>query len=106
LGENETSGTSTEHEHRRSKLGGDLVKSVSSAGSWLEESGVNIGKVVNLEDLASGLQKLAIDCWMERKIVAYVGAELSETTIHCHTVGLEVLAEQKLTTSAVEALIA
>ena len=89
LREDETSGTGSEHENGGTELGGDLIEPVSGARSWFQEGGVNIGEVVDLEDLSSG-----------------IGAELSETTIHSDTVGLEVLAEQELTASAVEALIA
>jgi hypothetical protein len=79
---------------------------VGCAGRWLEECSIDVGEVVNFKDFP---------CW--------VGTEFGKTTIytllarllgdrgkivltHSHTVSLEVLAEEKLTASAVETLIA
>lgn len=89
LRKNKTCRTSTEHKNGGTELGRYLVETVSSAGGGLEEGGINIGEVVDLEDLSSG-----------------VGTELGEATIHGDTVCLEMLTEQELTASAVEALIA
>ena len=78
---------------------------MGSARGGLEEGRIDIGKVVDLENFASGLETVSC-CSGSRLRVSYVGAELSETTVHRHTMGLELLAEQELTTSAVEAFIA
>jgi hypothetical protein len=40
---------------------------------------------------------------MQLALLTRVGAVLSETTVHRHTVSLEVLTEQLITTTAVEA---
>jgi hypothetical protein len=46
----QTSGTSTEQQNRRAHLGSNLVQSVGGAGSRLEQRGVDIGEVLDLED--------------------------------------------------------
>lgn len=66
LSQTETSRASTEHENRRAELRGNLFETVASAGSRLEEGGIDIGEVVDLEDLSGG-----------------VGAVLGKTTVHC-----------------------
>lgn len=65
LSKTETSGPSTEHEHGRANLRGNLLQTVSSARSGLEKGSINIAEVVNLEHFPSG-----------------VCAVLGETTIH------------------------
>lgn len=66
LGEAETSRASAEHEDGRAELRGNLFESVTSARSRLEESSIDIGEVVDLENLAGR-----------------VGAVFGETTVHC-----------------------
>ena len=56
LGEDETSGSGAEHEDRRAELGRDLVETVGCAGGGLEQGGIDVGEVVDLEDFASGLE--------------------------------------------------
>jgi hypothetical protein len=52
LGENEASRPGAEHEDGGSHLGGDLVQTVSSAGGRLEESGIDVGEILDGEDSA------------------------------------------------------
>lgn len=57
---------STEHENSGTHLGADLVEPVSSARSGLEESGVNIREVLDLENTAgykSHGQNASITLW-------------------------------------------
>lgn len=89
LGQHETGGTSAEHQDAGAEAGADLVKSVASARGGLDEGGIDIGQVVDLEDLTGG-----------------VGAVLGEAAIHSDAVGVEVLAEKQLAATAVEALVA
>jgi hypothetical protein len=62
---------------------------VGGAGSRLEESGVDIGEVLDLEDSLGG-----------------VGTVFGKTAVHGDTMSLKVLAEQLITATAVEALAA
>lgn len=71
------------------QLGTDLLKTVASAGGGLKKSGIDPGEILDLEDLGRG-----------------IGTVLGEATVHCHTVGVKVLTEKRLASSAVEALIA
>lgn len=86
LGKAETGRASTEHEDGRTKLGGNLLQPVARARGRLQEGGIDIAQVVDLEDLASGVR-----------------AVFSETAIHSDTVGLKAFAEQSLAASTVEA---
>lgn len=86
---NQTSGSSAKHQHGRTHLRGDLVQTVSSARCGLQERGVDVRQVLDLED-ATGR----------------VGAVLGKSSIHRHAMRLKVLAEELLATSAVEALAA
>lgn len=65
LGKTETSRTGAEHEDGGAELRGNLFEAVAGAGSGLEEGSINVGEVVDLEDLASG-----------------IGAVFGESTIH------------------------
>lgn len=67
-----TGGTGAEHQNAGSQAGADLVQAMAGAGSGLEEGGIDIIEVVNLEDLACG-----------------VCAVFGEATVHGDTVGLE-----------------
>ena len=58
-------GTGTEHEHAGSELGGNLLQAVAGARGRLQEGSINVGQVLELEDLPGG-----------------VGAVLGETTVH------------------------
>jgi len=89
LGKHETSGASTKHQNVGSQAGANLVKSVASTGGRLKKSGVNIREVLDLENFGRRVR-----------------AVLSKATIHSYAVSLEVLAQQQLATSAVEALLA
>ena len=62
---------------------------MSGAGSRLQQRRIHIREVLDLENPARR-----------------VGAVFSEAAVHGHTVGLEVFAEQLITTTAVEALVA
>lgn len=86
---NQTGGASAKHEHGRAHLRGDLVQTVRSARRRLQERGVHVRKVLDLED-ATGR----------------IGAVLGKTAIHRHSVGFKVLAEELLSASAVEAFSA
>ena len=66
---------------------------MGSAGRWLEEGCIDIGKVMDLEDFASGLGVISCCSEGRKGRFSYIGAELSEATVHCHTVSLEVLTE-------------
>lgn len=89
LGEHQAGRAGAEHEDAGAEAGADLVEAVAGARGGLEEGGVDIGQVVELEDLAGG-----------------IGAVLGEAAVHGDTVGVEVLAEEELTAATVEALIA
>lgn len=86
LREHETGRASAEDQHGRAHLRGNLVQTVRGTGSGLQERGVHVRKILDLEHLASR-----------------VSAVLGESTVHSHAVGLEVLAEQFITATAVEA---
>lgn len=55
LGEDKTGWSGTEHENRGAELRGDLVEAVSGARGGLEEGGIDVREVVDLEDLSGGL---------------------------------------------------
>jgi hypothetical protein len=82
---------------------------VGSAGSRLEESGVNIGEFLDLEDSLgySPVWLVARYCgWVAATQHTRVGTVLSKTTIHGDTMSLKVLAKQLITATAIEALAA
>lgn len=89
LGQHETGRAGAEHKDTGAEAGTDLVEAVASARGGLEEGGVDVGQVAELEDLAGGI------C-----------AVLGEAAIHGNTVGLELLTKEKLAAAAVEALVA
>ena len=89
LGEDEASRAGAEHENGRAHFWGDLVEAVGGAGGRLEESGVDVGEVFDLEDTLGG-----------------VGAKFGEAAVHCYAVGLEVFAEEFFAAAAVEAFTA
>jgi hypothetical protein len=62
---------------------------MSSTRCWFEKSGINVRKIVNLEDFAS-----------------WISTVFGKTAIHSDTMSLKVLTEQKLATTAVEAFVA
>lgn len=68
----ETGGAGAEHEDAGSQAGADFVETVAGAGSGLKEGRVDIGEVMDLEDLACG-----------------ISAVLGEATVHGDTVSLE-----------------
>lgn len=53
LSQNKTGRSGTKDQHRGSHLGGNLVETVCSTRGRLEESGINVGQVVDLEDPTS-----------------------------------------------------
>ena len=102
----QTGRTSTEHEHLGSHLRSNLVQAVSSTRGRLEESSIDIGEVLNLENpascttakkerdlLASDTRDFPLGGCQERYIHTRVSAVFSKTAIHGDTVGLEVFAE-------------
>jgi hypothetical protein len=58
LGHHQTSGTSTDQESVGTGLGGNLLETVHGARSGLDESGVDVADVVDLEELALGVVAL------------------------------------------------
>lgn len=86
LGQHETSGTGTEDQSRGTHLGSNLIQAVGGAGGGLEEGGINIGQILDLENTAGG------------------GIHIfAKSSGHGHTTGLEVLAEKLITAAAIEA---
>lgn len=79
---------------------------MSGTRGRLEESGVHIGQVLNLEDSASwiGNQNQLYEAGVSLLVkLTGVGAVFGKPAIHCHTVGFEVLAEQLISTATVKA---
>lgn len=87
LRENESSGSSAEHQHGRAHLGCDFLETVRSARGWFEERGVNVGQVLDREHFGGG-----------------VGTVLGEASVHGDAVGFEFFAEKKLAATTVETL--
>lgn len=58
LGHHEASGTGTDQKSVGTGLGGDLLQAVHGAGSGLDEGGIDIANVVDLEQLALGVVAL------------------------------------------------
>lgn len=107
LGEAETSRSGTEHQNRGTELGSNLLESMSSARGWLKESGIDVGEIVNLKDLSSRVGAVF------GKTTVHLGQVSINSDMECvkglptgHSMSLELLAQQELSTAAVEALIA
>lgn len=82
---------------------------MSGAGRGLKQSGVHVREVLDLEDTAGYV--FCQPCFSLNQqscfhLLTRVGAVLSETAVHRDAVSFEVLAEQLLSSSAVEALAA
>lgn len=71
---------------------------MGGAGGGLEESGIDVGKVLDLEDSASWIENLSQYSrargvlWISYLLTG-VGAVFGKTAVHGDTVGLEVLTE-------------
>jgi hypothetical protein len=82
---------------------------VGGAGSRLEESGVDIGEVLDLED-SLGYSPIWLVarycCWIAAIQHTGVGTVFGKTAVQGDTMSLKVLAEQLITATAVEALAA
>lgn len=89
LCQHETRRSRTEHEHPRTHLGSNLVQTVGRTRRRFEQGGINVGKVLDVEHS-----------------LGRVGTVLGKATVHGDTVGLEVLTEKLLPTTAVEAFSA
>lgn len=102
----QTGGTGTEEKDAGAHLGSDLVETVSGAGGRLQQGGIDVGEVLDLEDTASySLVRSGRPCREARQLTR-IGAVLGKTAVHGDTVGFEMLAHQFLTTAAVKALAA
>ena len=76
--------------------------------SRFEQSRINVGEILDLENPA-GYTRIIIRIYPYRISVASplltrISTVLGKSTVHCHTMSLEVLAEQFISTAAVEAL--
>lgn len=80
---------------------------MGSAGGGLEECGINIAEVLDLEN-STGYYSLLVGSFaismMDR--LTRIGTILGETTVHGDTVSFKVLAKQLFATTAVETLSA
>jgi hypothetical protein len=90
LREHETGGASANEKGVGAGLGGNLLKTVHGARGGLDEGGIDVAKVLDLEQATLG-----------------VVAVLGETTVEVQdTMGREVLAEELVAATAVEAVAA
>ena len=94
----------------RAGLGGDLLQPVHGARRGLDQGGIDVADVLDLEEAALGVRALQWFSLARLRHVyhitgsgetAYVFGETAVKTQH--SVGLEVLAEKLLTSTAVEA---
>jgi hypothetical protein len=78
---------------------------VGCTGCRLEESGINIREVVDLEDLASWVSTVFRETAVY-ELLALIIILITILPTHCDTMSLEMLAEQEFTAAAIEAFSA
>lgn len=94
LGQHEPRGASTEHEHGGAHFWCDFVQPMGGARGRLEEGGVDIGEILDLEDAAScylseGVGGDGFECQGLTRISTVLG----KAAVHGDAMGFKVLAK-------------